>query len=194
MALGGGGLEELTSGAVQSAIDDAISAALLTAGLFQFGPLQLDNPVNSDWAVNALAPAAADNINAGLTVRLFDDTTEEGVGFEMVVPSGATNLIIGLQSRAVVAPAAARTVGLNLYQRGVRDNLAVDSWSAGTQLTDIDIPNNNLFQVDSQTITLATLGVTAGELTQFELTRINPTGGTELVDDWALLNLTIEFS
>jgi len=194
MALGGGGLEELTSGAVQSLIDDAISTALLTAGMFQFGPLQLDNPVSADWAVNALAPAAADDVNSGLTVRLFDDTTEEGVGFEMVVPSGATNLIIGFRSRAVVAPGAARTVGLNLYQRGVRDNLAVDAWSAGTQLTDIDIPASVLFQEDSQTITLATLGITAGELTQFELTRINPTGGTELVDDWALVNLTIEFS
>lgn len=194
MALGGGGLEALTSGQVQSAVDSAVAAALDAQQKFQFAPLNLENPVNADWAVNALAPAAADSINAGLTVRLFDDTTEEGVGFKMVVPASATNMTLEFRSRAEVAPAAARTVGLNLYQRGMPDNTAVDAWSGGTQLTDIDIPNNNLFQEDSQTITLASLGVTAGELTQFELTRINPTGGTELVNDWVLAHLSVEFS
>ena len=161
---------------------------------FQFAPLTLEIPNNSDWAVNALAPAAADSINAGLTVRLFDDTIEEGVGFQMAIPSAATNLIIGFRSRASIAPAGSRTVGLNLYQRGVPDNSGVDAWSAGTQLTDIDIPNSNLFQVDSQTITLASLGITAGELTQFELTRIAPSGGVNLVGDWALVQVTIGFS
>lgn len=190
----GGGLEGLTNSAIQEAIDASIVEAFAAFGDFQFAPLQLENPNNSDWAVNALAPAAADSINAGLTVRLFDATTEEGVGFLLQVPATATDMTISFLSRASIAPAGARTVGLNLYQRSLPDNAAVDAWSGGLQLTDIDIPNSNLFQADSQIITLATLGITVGEVTQFELTRINPTGGVELVGDWVLAHIRVSFS
>lgn len=161
---------------------------------FEFTSGDFDNPNNADWTVNALAPAVADSNNNGLTVRLFDDTTEEGVGFQIPIPSGATNIILEFVSRAETAPGAAATVGLNLYNRGIPDNAAVEAWSAATQLTDIDIPTNENFQVDSQTITLASLGITAGELTQFELTRTDPSGGTELTGDWTLLNVKVSFN
>lgn len=162
---------------------------------FQFNADQLDNPNNADWAVNALAPAVADSNNNGLTVRAFDDTTEEGVGFSLRVPPGATNLKIAPKGRPETGPPAARTVGLKLYQRGVPDDAAPEAWSAGTVLTDIDIPTTTeFFQYDAQTITLASLGITAGELTQFELTRVDPAGGTELVGDWDLLQLEVGFS
>lgn len=155
---------------------------------------QLDSPNTADWAVNALAPASADSNNSGLTVRLFDDTTEEGVGFIAHIPPGVTNMTLRFRSRAETAPPAARTVGLNLYVREAPDNAAVEAWSAGTQLTDIDVPANENFQYDSQTLTLASLGLVAGRVAQFELTRINPTGGTELTGDWALLAVGVEFN
>jgi len=161
---------------------------------FQFYADQMDNPVTADWAVNALAPASADNINSGLTIRRFDDTTEEGIGLIFELPSGATSIVLDFVSRAISPAGAARTVGLELYDRGQGDNVALSTWSAGLQLTDIDVPNNTNFQFDSQTITFATLGVTAGEVTQFELTRVNPTGGTELVGDWALLLVKVSFT
>lgn len=161
--------------------------------VFTFSADQFDNPVNSDWAVNALAAAVADTNNAALTIRRFDDTTEEGIGIILTVPEEKTDLKITFKSRAEVAPGAARTVGLKLYQRGIPDNAAPEAWSAGTVLTDIDIPANEFFQYDSQTISLASLGITAGELTQFELTRVNPAGGTELTGDWTLVEIVVEF-
>ena len=162
-------------------------------------PIQLfadmfENPVNSDWAVNALAPASADTNNNGLTVRRFDDTTEEGVGATVFIPSGVTNIIFRFRSRAETAPGAAATVGVQVYEREMPDNGAVTAWSAGTQLTDIDIPTNENFQYDEQTLTLASLGLTAGNVHQFEWTRVNPTGGTELTGDWTLLAIEIDFS
>jgi hypothetical protein len=162
--------------------------------LFQFFADHLDNPNNADWTVNALAPAEADSNNNGLTVRRFDDTTEEGVGFELRVPTGVTNIVIDLVSRAETAPPAVRTVGPKLYNRGIPDNAAVEAWSAGLALTDIDIPTNEFFQYDSQTITLASLGITAGELTQFELTRVAPGAGVNLVGDWALKLIQVRFT
>jgi hypothetical protein len=154
----------------------------------------LDSPDTSDWAVNAVAPANADSNNSALVVRLFDETTEEGVGFLLSVPSSVSNIQVNFKSRAETAPAGTRTVGLTLYVREIPDNGSVAAWSAGTQLNDIDIPANENFQYDSQTISLGTLGMTAGRLYQFELTRVNPTGGTELTGDWALIELGVSFS
>ena len=143
--------------------------------------------------MTALAPLSADPSNASLSVRLFDDVDGEATGFELEVPSGATSIVLTFKSRAVTAPPAVRTVGLNLYNRGIPDNAAVQAWSAATQLTDIDLPTNAFFQYDTQTITLASLGITAGEQTKFELQRTTPSGGTDLVGDWALLQIKVGF-
>ena len=139
-----------------------------------------------------MAPLAADSNNVGLLVRLFDDTTEEGVGFQAKVPTGVTNMKIKLISRAETTPGGVRTVGAKLYNRGIPG--AVESWSVGNALADIDIPASENWVSDEETISLATLGVTAGEITQFELTRINPTAGTELTGDFTLLWLGLEFT
>jgi len=161
---------------------------------YSYDAITLDSPINSDWAVNALAPAVADSNNAGLTARRFDDTAEEGVGLQLEIPSTASNIIFKFKSRAETAPGAARTVGLKMYERGLPNNGAVDAWSSGLALNDIDIPASELWQYDSQTIPLATLGLTAGQMHQFELTRVNPQAGTELSGDWTLLQIMVEFS
>ncbi len=160
-----------------------------------FEAAQLITPNNADWTVNELAPMSADSNNAGLTVRLFDDTTEEGVGFQTLIPVGVTKIVVELKSRAETGPGAVRTVGLKLYNRKIPDNAAVGSWSAGVALNDIDIPaTDEFFQYDLQAITLATLGITAGEETQFELTRVAPQAGTNLEGDWSLNCVQLRFS
>lgn len=160
---------------------------------FQFNADNMQSPTNADWVVAQLAPLSADASANALSVRLFDDVEVEGAGFELEIPSGATSIVLSFKARAVTAPGAAATVGLELYNRGIPDNAAVEAWSSATTLTDIDIPTNAFFQYDTQTITLASLGVTAGELTKFELTRVDPTGGTELVGDWALVQIKVGF-
>lgn len=171
----------------------SVGAGGTTFPEFQFTPHILENPNNADWAVNALAPAQADNINAGLTVRRFDDTTEEGVGFTLEVPAGATNIVFGFTSRAVSPQPTLNTIGVNVYNRGLPDDGAVQAWSAGDQLTDLDLPNSTNFVKDSESVTLASLGVTAGEVTQFEITRVAPAGDDQ-VGDWAVLQVRISFT
>ena len=152
----------------------------------------LDNPVSADWAVNALAPAAVDTLNSGLVCRRFDDVTEEGIGFFLPIPSPASSITIGLKSRAQTAPGTAKVVQTKLYTRTILDNLAVPAWTSGTLLDLIDLPANAFWQYNAQTIALTTVGLVAGKLAQFELTRI-PTGNT-LVGDWSLLEVGILFS
>lgn len=184
-------VDELTSHL--KGIDDALATAG-EARRNQFFADQLDNPVTADWAVNALAPATADSNNDGLTVRLFDDTTEEGVGFSLFIPSGKTNIKFMFVSRAETAPGATKTVKIRIYERGIPDNAAVDAWSAANAMADISIPINENFQVDTETKTLASLGLTANQLHQFEFTRNAADAGDDLVGDWALKLLQVEFT
>jgi len=153
---------------------------------------QLENPTSSDWAVNALAPLIADSNNSGIKVRRFDDTTEEGVGFTLQVPSVSTNIKFKLSSRAETAPGAAKTVDWKVYYREIPDNGAVGSWS-NVSMTHIDIPTNENFQSDEEEKTLTSLSMNAGSIYQFELTR--DVGGTDdLVGDWTLFKIEVEFS
>lgn len=155
---------------------------------------QLDTPGGTDWAVNVEAPAEQDDNNAALVVRSFDDTTEGGVGLSISIPAGATEVTLRFKSRARTGPPGARTVGLKLYTRSFPDNATTSAWSAGTVLTDIGVPLNENFQYDMQTFTLATLGLSANCLYQFEITRIAPTGGTNLVGDWLAAEVAVSFN
>ena len=72
-------------------------------------------------------------------------------------------------------------------------NSTVGSWSA-TDLTAIDITTDENWLTDSQTITLSSLGITAGEYYQIELSRDPVDAADDLEGDWALRNFTIRFS
>jgi phage-related tail fiber protein len=148
----------------------------------------------TDWNITAAAPTSLDSINNAFTVCRFDDTTEEGRGFVTFIPSGAQEMKITTLSRAQTAPAGTRTVGFKLSYRRLQHNTAIPAWSTHT-LTDISIPASTLYQVQSQTIALTapTTDIIAGEFYIFEISRPNPTGGTELVGDWVLYMLKVEF-
>lgn len=153
---------------------------------------QMESPVSSNWAVNALAPLIPDASNTALSVRAFDDTTVEGIGFTMRVPTGATNIILGFLSRAASAPGGSVNVGLNLYKRAIPDNSAIPAWGSATALTNLAFTTNVLYQKDSQTIAISTLGLTVGVTYLFELCRNVPTD--TLSGDWLLHSLTVGWS
>jgi hypothetical protein len=164
---------------------------------FQFFADQLKSPTNAEYPVNGanIATVAVDSANGALINRQFDDTTDEGVAFDILIPSGATNIILEFYSRAQTAPGTAKQVIPGLYTRQVSDNAAIPAWSAKTALTAIDIPiTNAYFQYDTQTIALSTLSLTAGKLTNFELIRDADNGSDSLVGDWNLNLLRVRFS
>jgi hypothetical protein len=163
--------------------------------LLRFPASALDSPLTADWAVNAFAPASADTANSALTVRRFDDTIEEGAGFQAYIPANAVNMKISLKSRAQTAPAGVRTVGSKLYYRRLQDNTAISAWSS-LVLNDISIPTSLLFQDDAQVILFSAFSpvLVADSYYQFEYTRRAPVAGTNLVGDWDLWNLMVEFN
>ena len=161
---------------------------------FTFQADQFDSPVNANWAVNSLAPAAADSVNAAITVRRFDDTTEEGVGGLVTVPPGAVNVNFIFKWRAQTAPGGAAGVQPTYYTRSIPDNAAVGAWSAAVNFTALAVPTNANFQYDNQVISLATLGWTVNTLRQFEITRRGTQAGDTLAGDWVLAELILEFT
>lgn len=155
-----------------------------------FNADNVQSPNTANWAVNGFASVGADTLNNSLRVRRFDDTAQEGIGFLLEVPINATSIVIKFRSRAQTAPGAATTVQPRLWTRNIPDNAAVPAWSAFTALTALSIPTNTNWQYDTQTLTLASLSLTAGNVYMFQITR-DPADG--LTGDWTLLTTIIEF-
>ena len=155
----------------------------------------LDTPSNADFAVNALAPVTTDPTYTSMNIRAFSNTTETGVACMCAIPAGATSVTIRIKGRAQTAPGAASVVQPRMYYRNIPNNAAVSAWSAAQELSNISIPTNATFQYSSQTITLATLGLTAGNLYQFEFTRrVTGVTGTNLASFFYMAELTLEFA
>lgn len=159
---------------------------------FHYYAAEFDDPVTDDWAVNALAPAVADSNNDGRTVRRFDDTTEEGVGRMLRVPAGATNIKFTFMSRPEAAGGG--NVVPRIYERQIVSGGSPTAWSAGVDFSAIVFAANTNDEEDTETVTLVSLGLAAGQLHQFELTRNTGAGGDTLVGDWNLSELVVEFT
>jgi hypothetical protein len=152
------------------------------------------SPCNSNWAITTTSPASADTVNSSLIVRRFDDTAEEGVGILTMIPSGVTNLTFTIKGRAQTAPASSKGVIMRLYTRQIPDGSAVTSWSSALQMSTLTVTADTNFHYFTQTISLSTLGLTAGRETQLELTRYGASASDTLVGDFDLLSLEVDFS
>jgi phage-related tail fiber protein len=155
------------------------------------------NPTNADWAVNSLAPATVDPLRTSFTIRSFDDTTEEGVGFMLTIPSGITNLTLNFKSRPASAPTSTANNGvvLRLFSRAIPDEAAVGAWNAGSTLSTIPLTvGSSFYQYDAINLSLTTLGLTAGVLYNFQLTRQAGAAADTLAGDWYLVEMIAEFS
>ena len=178
-----------TGAGVVATITDAVQAIRTLS----YVATSLDSPNNSDWAVNALAPTVADPTNAAINVRQFSNTVEQGVGLLLTIPSTATSITFTYKGRPQTAPGATANIQMNLYYRSIPNNAALGSWSAAKTFTAAGVPTNAFTQYYLYTATLATLGLTAGNEYQFELTR-NTTVSSNLASNWLMSMLDISFT
>jgi hypothetical protein len=184
-----------TGQAVNVADAGAGTTNITIGSRFTFFANSLDTPVNSDFAVNAIAATVTDPTYASLNVRSFSNSTEQGVATLISIPTGATTLTIKMRGRAQTAPGAASVVQPRLYYRLLPNNSAVGAWSAAQELANIAIPTNANFQYSTQSIALSTLGMTAGNLYQIELTRrVSGVTGTNLAANYLMAELTLEIA
>jgi len=155
----------------------------------------LDSPNNSDFAISALAPVATDPSYTSLNIRQFSNTIEQGVGFTVSIPTNATQVTFKFRGRAQTAPGSASVVQPRIYYRLIPNNAAIGAWSIAQELSNINIPTNANFQYAQQTILLSTLGMTAGNMYQVELTRrVSGVTGTNLASNFLLAEVDAEFA
>lgn len=161
---------------------------------YHFQANQLSTPTSSDWAVNALAPTIPDSLNTAIAVRAFDDTTEEGVGFTVMVPSGASNVVVYTSTRASTAPPgfSGFSAAYNIYGRRLPNNAAPTAWS--TQALGTFAYSGTYFQYYSGSLGMAGLNCVGGALNQFELTRNAGTAEDNLSGDVYLDYVMLEFT
>lgn len=157
----------------------------------RFTALDLDFPNTANWAVNGFASISSDTVNNAFRVRRFDDTTPEGVGFLLDVPINATSVVIRLTHRRQ-SGTTAQNVVLDLWEREIPDNAAITAWGNNV-LGTVALPGNTNWQKDTFTVAIATLGLTAGSLHQFELVREAGDAGDTLVGDWVLLHVEADY-
>ena len=166
-----------------------------TIRTMSFVAASMDTPNSSDWVINAIAPAIPDPSFNSLVVRSFDQTVEQGTGILISVPVNATACTFTFKGRPQVAQATATVVQMRVYRRAFPNGSAAGAWGAAVDFTNITIPNTANMVYSSQTLSLASLGWTAGQLTLLEITRkTSGITGTNLPSPFLLAELQLEFS
>jgi hypothetical protein len=190
---GNDGTDSLTGDLYLARIDAILSKTNWT---FEYYADQMRPATNADAAVNADSPLAADSLNAGLKILQMNDTTEQGRMFTQFIPIGATRMTVYIRGRAETAPGATAHVIHELYYRQIPDNGPTGAWSPPLVLSTLAVPTNTNWQYYSQQLTLATLGtpISNGKLYQFQFTREADAVGDDLVGNWDLLQIALEFS
>lgn len=153
----------------------------------QLGAQDRDDVSFGDWSVTVAAELNADAITTALTVHRFDSLVEEGAGLgEYWIPVGAATLTLMFEHRPNTAVAG--TFSPRLYKRSHAAGAAYSVWTS-LALTGLVVPASTVWQQSQQTITLATLGLVAGDMVQFELTRVP--GGP--ATDWTVGMVVVRF-
>ena len=136
----------------------------------------------------------ADTTFTSILVLGFDDATSEGLKFGTTIPTGVTSINFRYTSKPRTAPAGAVAVNTALYTRRFADNVAAGAWSAAVNLGTLAFAANLNMRLHTQTVTLATLGVVAGEFVDFELIRRGADASDTLVGDWNLVEIAMFFA
>lgn len=151
---------------------------------------QMDVPNNAAWIVNALAPTITDANDNDIKVAAHDDTTEEGRGFDMLLPTGAADIDFTWISRG---DGSSGNVRPKLYWKRFQDATAPDTGftASTTAFANIAIPATANFVYDTENLTIGNIGLTANNFYNFEHTRDAANAADTYVGDWFLKMLRI---
>ena len=186
----------LTSGGAGTAPSWAVAAASSIPNVRMLQAEDWDIPVNSGWPITGIAGAETDPTDIQFNVRRFvyaAGAYGTGAGFKITVPSTAANLTLKFWGRALSAPGGVTNVSFRFYVRRIPDDaVSMIAW-AYNSLADLSLVSSSYWQANSQTRTLAQLGITAGQAYHVELTR-QAAGSNNLLYDYLLNMLTLSWT
>jgi hypothetical protein len=167
------------------------------------------NPTgDADWNSYELAPVQADEDNAAINVRAFDDGTgagvdiQEGVGFNMYLPTGGTHITMVATHRSRTGTGT-NDVILNLHVRRLT-GITHPAMGAGyVTETQADFAELKVTMIDEEDWVATTIisdelfsafntALVAANYYQFVLARDGDDGDDDHVGDWYLASLHVE--
>lgn len=158
---------------------------------FNFSGDNFVTPNNSDWANSVSAEIRNDPTNSALIIAAFADGTDEGVGGEIYVPAGASNIWLNFEYRAQTSQTGDQTADVQFHFRKIGNDAAPSAWTT-VNMTELSIPGADLnWHEDVRSFLLSVIGMDDDSYYQWELTRYN-LGTDTLVDDLYLHTLRIE--
>lgn len=146
--------------------------------------------INGNWssASSTPAPTAADTNDASIIVRLFDDTTDEGIGLDIYTPGGASHLNMTFIHRAETAPTGAQTSGIDIF---TIDDTGAWSATPDTNLT-ANLPDaTEAWQYETFRVALSSTNLVAGNVGQMQINCDGSAGS--LTGDWVVRAILFEF-
>jgi hypothetical protein len=161
--------------------------------VYRFAALDFDTPNNADWATNNAAIVEADTVNAAIFAAKFDGSSDEGVGGEMYIPVGATEVKVITAMRSQTVTNAAVNVQSFILSRTWTDQGAVSGWSTNTFFTAFAVQTNTQPKYFRQTFSIATMQMTTGTVWQFEFIRDGDNAADTLIGDGNVFHQTYEF-
>jgi hypothetical protein len=164
--------------------------AVVNASITYYADM-FQTPNNTNWPVSTFATLSPDQTNASILCRAFDDTTPEGVGFMLSIPSAATSIQLTITGRA--GSAVSTTASFILYSRAIPNGTSIPAWANSVPFINCTINGTANYTKYTFTYTLATAGLVAGTLYNFELVRNAANAGDTLVGDFNLIELGIGF-
>lgn len=150
---------------------------------------QLDVPNNAAWtgSTGIPAPTITDANDNDIKVAAYDDSTEEGRGFDFLLPLTAMSIDFTWISRGDGSSGVVRP---KMYFKAYPDGAAPDAnFTAFPAFANIDMPASANFVYDTENMTIADIGLTANRFYNVELTRDVAVIG--YVGDWFLKMLRI---
>lgn len=171
------------------------SAQLLRNGLVTRYVIPADTmllPNSSDWVVNQppVNGLVQDSSRSSLTVAQYTEASEQGQGYLIYVPPGATYATIRGTHRPETSPGGSpSSIQLAWYARST-----TGSWTSALDLAPWPLAaSSTAFQDASpETLSLSTLGLTADAVYTFEITRQPSDGDDPYSGVWNLLNYVLE--
>lgn len=134
--------------------------------------------VDADAAITANAEYAKQTAEGNLYEVGFVYATETAVKIAFSCPSWATRIKFKFMHRTRTSPGGSPSSWTpRYYVRTLSDGGDWSSWSSAVNFTALTLPASTTnWQFDEQTITLATLGITAGQDVEMTLSRLASTG------------------
>lgn len=148
---------------------------------------------NNNWPVSAPALIEKDESDKTMFLAKFDDTTEEGVGFNIRTPNTFEEIQFIINYKAQTDNITSKPVSFNLYIKELPNSDMPTEWQQIPLGSSVIAPGNNNWQVFNKKFNKSFLGIAENKKLLCQMTRNAGSEDDALVGDLVINSLEINF-